>query len=103
VGDTSRSAFQTFKQQVVACCRQRRFAVGEKGYMGLVPDMAVVGDRVFLVSGCTVPFVLQPQDPAGADGPYALVRECYIHGVMEGEPIDVGGDGPASWKPVRLC
>jgi hypothetical protein len=103
VGDTSRSASTTYIQQTIVCCRRRRFAVGEKGYMGLVPEKAVVGDLVFLVSGCTVPFLLRPQDPAGADGPYVLVGECYIYRVMEGEPIDVGGDGEASWKAVRLC
>jgi hypothetical protein len=104
VGHTHRSAFATYIQQMTTCCRKRRFAVGEKGYMGLVPEMAVVGDPVFLISGCTVPFLLRPQDPTGADGPYVLVGECYIHGAMESEPIDVsGGDGEASWRAVMLC
>ena len=61
-------------------CRGRRFFTTTKGFMGLAPDIAQVGDKVCLISGCCTPFIIR------ADGQnYALVGESYVHGVMDGE------------------
>ena len=61
-------------------CRGRRFFTTTKGFMGLAPAIAQVGDKVGLIAGCCTPFIIRP------DGPnYALVGESYVHGVMDGE------------------
>jgi len=106
VGYAQRSAPATYLQQMTTVCRNRKFAVGEKGYMTLVPELAAVGDEVFLISGCAVPFLLRRRDAVeggagtGAEGGiHVLVGECYVHGVMEGEEIS---GNEADWKAVRL-
>jgi hypothetical protein len=68
-----------------AALRNRRFAVSERGYFGLVPRGTVAGDRVCVLEGINVPFVLRK---APEENAFELVGECYVHGIMEGEAID---------------
>lgn len=65
-----------------------RFCITEKGYVGLVPHDAVVGDSVVLVNGAAVPFVVR--GCGDVERPYltTLVGECYIHGIMHGEALN---------------
>lgn len=63
-------------------CKGRRFFTSRKGFMGLAPDIAEVGDKISLVSGCCTPLILIH------DGPnFSLVGESYVHGVMDGRLI----------------
>jgi hypothetical protein len=65
----------------------RKFYVTEKGRMGMVPDVVKKGDEIYLFSGCRVPVVLRQT----SDG-LALVADCYLHGVMDGQ-LHMQGDG----------
>ncbi|CAG9982412.1 unnamed protein product [Clonostachys byssicola] len=53
--------------------------VTTKGYVGVVPGGTRQKDKVLLVHGARVPFVVRQQP--GTDH-YELIGECYIHGVM---------------------
>ncbi|VUC27247.1 unnamed protein product [Clonostachys rosea] len=53
--------------------------VTTKGYVGIVPGGTRQRDKVLLVHGARVPFVVR-QEP-GRDY-YELIGECYIHGAM---------------------
>ncbi|TDZ30880.1 Heterokaryon incompatibility protein 6, OR allele [Colletotrichum spinosum] len=57
-------------------------ARGEK-YVGMVPDGSEVGDEVWIVKGCSAPFVLRKS--AEREGMMRIVGTAYVHGVMEGE------------------
>ena len=70
------SAYKAIK----LACMGRRFFTTTKGFMGLAPDIAEVGDKVCLIAGCCTPFIIRPEGPN-----YALVGESYVHGVMDGE------------------
>ncbi|KAH7308420.1 heterokaryon incompatibility protein-domain-containing protein [Stachybotrys elegans] len=59
---------------------RRRFVATSKGYYGLVPAQAAVGDQVAILKGGNYPFVLRS---CGRN--WKLVGECYVHGVMNGE------------------
>ena len=66
--------------EAMVMCKGRRFFTTSKGFMGLAPDIAQVGDKICLISGCCTPFIIR------ADGPnFCLVGESYVHGVMDGE------------------
>lgn len=57
-----------------------------KGYIGLTTTRQVrVGDRIAIVRGGQVAFVLRP---AGGDT-WLLVGETYVHGIMDGEAFDI--------------
>ncbi|KAK7211997.1 hypothetical protein V2G26_019175 [Clonostachys chloroleuca] len=61
-----------------------------KGYMGLAPLTAQVGDKVCLLKGAQFPIILRPNGDH-----WIVVGESYIHGIMDGEGCDEmtsGGD-----------
>ncbi|ORY13402.1 heterokaryon incompatibility protein-domain-containing protein [Clohesyomyces aquaticus] len=65
----------------------RRFCVTANGYIGIVPAGIQEGDRICVICGATVPFVLRPTSKLG-DGDseaFQLVGDCYIDGLMGGE------------------
>ena len=65
----------------------RRIGQTSKGYMGLVPAAARLGDRIVLIFGGSVLYVLRPREGLLASQ-YEFVGECYIHGLMDGEVLD---------------
>lgn len=63
----------------------RRLCWTEKGYLGLVPSQARMGDEVWLLKGGRVPFVLRR---VGGGENRELVGDCYMHGIMYGEAFE---------------
>ena len=63
----------------------RRFGVTSKGYMGLFPQTTHIGDEICVISGGHIPFVVCRQ--SGDD--FQLVGECYVHGIMNGEVLQM--------------
>lgn len=62
-----------------------------RGYLGLTSLGTCKGDIVCLFLGANVPFILRSSTPTEAgDRTYALVGECYIHGLMSGEGMEMG-------------
>jgi hypothetical protein len=93
----------SFRQAAIG----RRFFVTEKGYMGLAPHCARLGDLVCVLLGGQTPFILREmedmtsperlQEIFGDSCRYfcCLVGECYIHGLMDGEvfiELEANGD-----------
>jgi hypothetical protein len=67
--------------------RDLRFCLTKNDYLGLVPLTTEIGDVVCIVHSSCVPFVLRPcKDIKGA---FRLVGKCYIHGIMEGEAMQM--------------
>jgi hypothetical protein len=50
-------------------------------YFGLVADHARAGDKIYVIFGAIVPFLLRKV----AGGCFELVGEAYMHGIMDGE------------------
>ena len=52
--------------------------------------MAKKRDLICILFGCSVPIVLRQQKDAGTGEEYfQLIGECYIHGIMEGEALEL--------------
>jgi len=64
--------------------RFRRPFLSQKGYFGLVPDTAAVGDVVVVFEGAKFPYVLRKCEDE-VEEKYTLVGEAYVHGIMYGE------------------
>lgn len=101
----------TFRSAFLRVYRKRALFRTAKGYLGLGPVDTKPGDKVALVAGARVPFVLKRvkgkrskhgrkhgekkngRDDNGSDdggkkrheGRYKLVGEAYVHGIMHGE------------------
>ena len=71
-----------------AAVRNRKFCTTSKGYMGLFPRGTQAGDRICVFLGGPVLFVLRPHKPSKS---YQLIGECYVHGIMDGEILEVPG------------
>lgn len=54
------------------------------GFVGLGPPDIQQGDAVAILLGADVPFILRRQGDH-----YTLVGDCYVHGIMQGELIDI--------------
>jgi hypothetical protein len=59
-----------------------RFVVTQRGFVGVVPSLTRVGDKVAIMKGGCVPFVLRKSGEG-----WKLVGECFIHGFMKGESL----------------
>ena len=70
--------------RIALCASERKLCVTKKGYIGLVHDDVIEGDSICVFVGAGVPFVLREC----GDG-YKLYNDCYIHGIMEGEVIEM--------------
>jgi hypothetical protein len=61
----------------------RRMFTTRDGYIGLGPKDMQPRDKIALLSGGRLPFVLRPDGSS-----FRLVGDCYIHGMMAGERYD---------------
>ena len=56
---------------------------------GIAPTNAKVGDIICVLLGCSVPVVLSRIDASNPHSGYELVGEAYLHGVMDGEVLQL--------------
>ncbi|KAH8820671.1 heterokaryon incompatibility protein-domain-containing protein [Xylogone sp. PMI_703] len=63
------------------------FCVTKRGYAGMVPGAAQVGDEVCIFTGGNVPFILRKGESQEEKITYRLIGEAYIHGFMHGEAL----------------
>jgi hypothetical protein len=73
------------------------FCVSERGYAGLVPAGAAVGDSICVLHGGKVPFVLRETSRKGV---FKMIGECYIHGLMYGEALELQETAKMSFRLV---
>jgi hypothetical protein len=79
--------YQAYKNPLVtsdSLMHHRRLAKSSQGYLALVPEHTLVGDRLALLDAGLTPLVLRPR---GAQ--CLLVGDSYVHGLMYGEGWDV--------------
>jgi hypothetical protein len=75
------------------------FFVTEKGYMGIAPWNVRVDDKIWVLLGSRVPFILRKAGVKAGDirignqkgmlrnlG-YVKLGDCYPHGIMQGEAV----------------
>ena len=78
------SNFQQIHAVIGLMNKNRRFCATIGGRIGMVPRSAAAGDVLCVLYGGRVPFVLRPCEKG-----YTLIGECYIHGLMDGEAMDM--------------
>ncbi|KAI0406032.1 hypothetical protein F4802DRAFT_560462 [Xylaria palmicola] len=66
-----------------------RFVVTGRGYCGVACNAVRPGDKVSILGGGAVPFILRESDER--HGRYRLVGESYIQGFMVGQALEFGG------------
>jgi len=88
LGDPNSSSEAGDSEMFAICAayytNNRRLFATAQGYIGLGPCAMQEYDILCVLFGCLVPFVLRPSGER-----YRLVGECYVHGIMQGEAIQV--------------
>jgi hypothetical protein len=77
--------------------KNRKFARTKKGYYVLGPAVMEVGDIVCVLFGGKMPFCLRQ-----VGGQYMLVGECYAHGLMKGEALEMMARNEVTEKVFEL-
>lgn len=72
-----------FLEQISLATLNKRLLFTYEGYIGMAPYDTRKGDKICLLYGCRVPFVLRER----TDGDFELVGEVYVHGIMKGEAL----------------
>lgn len=95
---------RTFVKPFTDCCvsrsHGRSFIITKRGYIGLAPFKTCVGDKITVLQGGTVPFVLRERTGApeeSGDGAAGQVKslqvrcefvgEAFVLGIMEGQAV----------------
>lgn len=63
---------------------KRRLAWTKQGFLAILPPTAAIGDRIALLPGARLPFVLRPIK----NNTFTVIGPCYVHGIMRGEAFD---------------
>ncbi|KAL5624372.1 hypothetical protein BROUX41_004432 [Berkeleyomyces rouxiae] len=86
----------------VACTGRKMARVVQKDWnsdgLALVPECAREGDQMFVLLGGQVLYVLRP----AAGGGYRFLGESYVHGLMDGEVLDLLKQGLATVQEILL-
>jgi hypothetical protein len=81
-----RTFWQEDSTQAIALrASRRRLIVTKKGYLGLGPINAQLGDAVVVIMGLSVPAVLRRTDET-----WHFVGEAFVTGIMDGEVVEQG-------------
>ncbi|KAK5653468.1 hypothetical protein OQA88_8954 [Cercophora sp. LCS_1] len=83
-----------FAKWIEGCQLGRRMIRTAKGWIGSAPDNVEDGDLVCLLRGGEVPFLLRrvttEEGKSGGEKRYQFFGAVYVHGVMEGEGMQMG-------------
>ena len=93
LGQTTADSFQENSTSYIAALKDTlhgwRFVLTKEGYVGVVPNMAQIGDVIAIIKGGRVPFILQKS--VARTGAFRLVGGSYIHCMMNGEGLSLPG------------
>ncbi|VUC31794.1 unnamed protein product [Clonostachys rosea] len=84
----------TTRDSILLLTMGTKFCVTESGRFGQIPLNSKPGDRICVLVGGEVPFVLRPT----GSGTYTVLGECYVDGVMDGEALQ---EAAASGIPLE--
>lgn len=77
--------------------KNRKFARTEKDYYVLGPKVMEKGDIICVLFGGKMPFCLRPWR-----NQYLFVGECYVHGLMDGEAMEMMRQGHLSEETFEI-
>ena len=78
-----------FHEAFARACLDRRFFVTQGGYMGIGPKTVKGGDRIVVLFGGKVPYILRPSGRR-----FKFVGDAYIPGLMDGQAVE-------RWKEAK--
>ncbi|KAH7391033.1 hypothetical protein DE146DRAFT_152797 [Phaeosphaeria sp. MPI-PUGE-AT-0046c] len=83
--DSGQNTGSMYRLRMQEMAGKRPF-ISSVGYVGMGPNYTCIGDKIVILNGASVPFIVRPVD----DGKFRLMGECYCDGIMFGEFIQRG-------------
>ncbi|KAI2468564.1 heterokaryon incompatibility protein-domain-containing protein [Annulohypoxylon bovei var. microspora] len=84
-------------QELIRTLRLMSFFITTSGKMGIGPSSTLVGDRVAVILGGGVPYILRAEGSS-----YVFVGESFVHGLMDGEAIRAWRKGELFEETIEL-
>jgi hypothetical protein len=78
--------FHEVGRKITTFCFERRLVVTSDGNLGVVPRRVIIDDKVCLLMGSDVPYMLRK----AYEHLWFVVGHCYVDGVMDGEAFVEG-------------
>lgn len=75
---------ERFKIEILSRSSRSRLGITDDCLMGVFPERTQVGDVIVIILGATKPFGFRQVGNA-----YIIIGECYVHGIMDGELINI--------------
>jgi len=79
------SALEDIRISVLRGTTRKRMFKTETGYMGIAHRSVELGDKIFVLIGGDMPFVLRPF----GGNYFGFGGESYVHGIMDGEMLGI--------------
>jgi len=103
--DATPADIQAFNGILAKSLNEYIVFITKRGYIGLTMGPVKRDDRLYVVSGATVPLLLRNEGqnfrrwwaPAAVNGWHTLVGASYVHGIMDGEVMKM-----AEFKEERI-
>ena len=88
-------------------CHHRKFFTTTSGFFGLGPEAMpeIEGSNDLycaILLGASAPFILQKRSDAKNGDSYRLVGEAYVHGIMNGEAIEMWKRGELEEVDIQI-
>jgi len=77
-----------FGARTLSTCMERKLFRTQKGYIGLGSPLLESGDLICILFGTRTPFALKKRGDA-----FEFIEDCYVHGIMDGEAVEMWQDG----------
>ncbi|KAF1979881.1 AAA-domain-containing protein, partial [Bimuria novae-zelandiae CBS 107.79] len=91
-------AFHDMGKFSIGVSTDRRLCTTTSGLIGMAPKYAKPGDRVAVMTGCDMPFVLRPKDEN-----YEFIGAAFVEGLMKGEAIESVERGELTLETIGIC
>ena len=107
VTDKTVSGWQQFMIDAANACHNRKFFTTTSGFFGLgpgaMPEIEGSNDLYCaILLGASVPFILQKCSDTKNGDSYRLVGEAYVHGIMNGEAIEMWKRGVLEEVDIQI-
>ncbi|KAF4449563.1 hypothetical protein FALBO_16633 [Fusarium albosuccineum] len=79
---------ERYERTVQQTLRGRSLLITTDGLLGVGPRGMEEGDTIAVLHGARTPLILRPAETAGN---WIIVGDCYVHGLMKGEALNVVG------------
>jgi hypothetical protein len=103
--DNSPKEVLEFDGSVMTATCNRRFFISEKGYIGLAASNAAPGDKIAVLFGGKVPYILRRNEHESSEASettWTFLGDSYVHGIMDGEVIESLERGEVTKELITL-